>query len=355
MSRKRDKNKDLGDLGWSLEDFGFFVPGEGGLPVEGSKQQYDAFLQRIVNTQIPQPTQRPKNILTDAQNLANPQQVAAGGSTPEEAAQIRALIEDPQGFVMSKVGEPTTITDRAKNFAIDTLSTVFNIEDDKENAVEYAWDNMLSGYGWAANRINQLTVAGISGLPGGIDTVTWDQAGEISFGQATVTNAAQLRRQLRESGPLGEALAAAQLAVPDLTGQDPMYGRKSFNLTNPIDRELAFQKDTQGKWASGTADLAFSLFADPLIIGGKLLKASRIKWVDKPIVTADQKLLLKQQLADDVVKIQNNDPNVSSMGKFIQFATEKDANGAHVRDIGVIAQHQVIRDAARSDSLVKAL
>lgn len=356
MSREKDKQKDLANLGWSLEDFGYFVPGEFGLPVEATKAQQDAFLQRVLNTSIPEPTQRPKNFLAASNNITNPQQVAAGGSTPEEAAIVRNFWEYPEEFVFSKVGEPTGIVDRTKNFAVDTLSSVFNIEDERENAVEYAWDNMLSGYGWAVDRINQLTVAGVSALPGGIAPLTWDQAGTISFGQATVTNAAQLRRQLRESGPLGEALAVSQLAVPDITGEDPLYGRKSFNLTNPIERELAFQKNTAGKWASGTSDLVFSLFfGDPLIIGGKLLKGSRIKWVDKPIITADQKALLKTQLAEDVVKIQNNDPNISAMGKFIQFATQKDANGKHVQDIGVIAEHKVVRDAARSDSLVKAL
>lgn len=369
MARKK-RNEDLKNRGWSINDFGPFTNPYSETLIPTNPDTLQGVVAGTQRQSLPQNPNNalPQNYVATGVNALQPRQLAAGTVDPNTQEQIQTYIQDPDSFVNQRVTETNNVFDKAKNVSAQFLSNVFNIEDEKENILETSWDGMLAAVGWGYDRINQVTTAGISGLPGGIDTLTWDQAGEISVGQALVTNAAQFRNQLAELGPAGEAIAPAFSSPTEAIGQiasllsgegfdpNPMYARKTFDLTDPLQREAAFSKSTTGKWASGTADLVFSTFADPLILGGKFLKIARIKYVDKPIVTQEQMKGLQFQLSSDVAKMASGDTqNLSSVGTFLKWVTSPNPETGKKRTLGEIARHPVVKDASHTDALVAAL
>ncbi|MBV5277053.1 hypothetical protein JZU56_04415, partial [bacterium] len=64
---------------------------------------------------------------------------------------------------------------------------------------------------------------------------------------------------------------------------DQLYAKDNFDVTDPLQRKAAFEDSTVGKWASGLTDAVPTIFADPLIFGGKALKITRIKYLDNPL------------------------------------------------------------------------
>ena len=217
--------------------------------------------------------------------------------TPAVKASAQELLQDPKAFAEKRVSpeaaaQQESLLDKGKSM----LGRLFDVEDTwkdgkylgAETPVESVWDSFLKGVGWFYDRINQATTAAISAAPGGIRTLTWDEAGEVSVGQAVTANAAIANAQMRQGdflGGLATGITASPLALvttglaPELTEKISAPG---FDITSAEDRKI-FEEDPTARWTSGLTDATFSVFADPFIVGGKVLKVTRLKYVDRPL------------------------------------------------------------------------
>jgi hypothetical protein len=344
------ENKDVSQAGWTLEDFGIDRddylksnnPSEGFSPnytsgVSGGFQQNP---KEPVTKNLPmgQEVTSRDDYLPDTLSIAKP--IEMGLINPQEQSELQGYLEDQTVFEQA--------AERTKTF----LSSLFDTEDEKETVVESAWDGFLTGINWTYDRINQVTSAGLSGLPGGIETLSWDEAADVSVGQVVVANAA-LSAQDIEEGDVAKGLFGLATAGPiglfgtqiseDVIGSD-------FDITNEAERNRAFTEDPLGKWTSGLTDAVFTVAADPLIVGGKALKVARIKWVDKPIVSQKQRDELAATLADDASKLASGqEQNLSSYGRFLNWVGEEG------RTIDEIYNHPTIKEATNRDELTSLL
>jgi hypothetical protein len=127
---------------------------------------------------------------------------------------------------------------------------------------------------WGSEQMNHLGSALVSWLPGGIQTLDWDQSHDVSFGQSFVSSmgatAGRLERGEAEAGdwmmlPFSLiSLGAAQID-PDNIAQD-----REFNVLNKEQLDRAFSGGA-GMWSTGGLDAAWLVAADPTIIGGGAL------------------------------------------------------------------------------------
>ena len=204
-------------------------------------------------------------------------QPASAFLNPAQQAPVKEYLDNPELL------EASSPMDAAKSW----LSNLFDWEDPvKENVVESVWDGFLYGLDWGYDRLNQLTSAGISGLPGGIDTLTWDEAGQVSVGQAFVGSmgaaAGRVKRGEMQAGDwltLPGTLLSTGLSMIDTENEAQQEG---FDITNPEQRAAAFDEGA-GKWSTGLLDAAFVIFGDPLIFAGKIAKVTRLRYLDNPI------------------------------------------------------------------------
>ena len=211
-----------------------------------------------------------------------PNQSASAFVAPEEQSKIKtALTTQDQGVVQNATG---------------FLASIFDYEDSQDTPIEWAWDGMWRGLGWGYDKINHGAAWAVSAAPGGIDTFTWDQANQISVGQASLAAGAkstgnpfsdQLNMMLN---PVGKVLGGMDVAGP--------LGQEGFDVTDPNQRKAAFEDSTVGKWASGLTDAAFIMVADPLIFAGKAAKISKLKYLDDTFQGAGGQARLDTQLAD---------------------------------------------------------
>lgn len=129
----------------------------------------------------------------------------------------------------------------------------------------------IDALNWGADQMNHLGAALVSWLPGGIQTLDWEQSQDVSFGQAFVASmgatAGRLERGQAEGGdwlmlPFSLiSLGAAQLD-PDNIAQDP-----NFSVLNEEQMQQAFGSGA-GMWATGGLDAAWLVGADPAILLG---------------------------------------------------------------------------------------
>lgn len=137
------------------------------------------------------------------------------------------------------------------------------------------------------NQWNQGISWGISALPGGQDTYSWEQAGQVSPGQSALTYQAKLQGQ---GGLIGAAATAMPTAGLTLAGKledpnNPLYD-PNFDVTNEEQRNRAFESGGVMQGASGLNDGLAAFFLDPLVLGGKGIKIARfgsdaLAWGDK--------------------------------------------------------------------------
>lgn len=341
--------KDLAELGWTLEDFGIDRDNwfKRDNPSNGFSSNFTAgttggFNQTPV---APDTANLPPGYEVVPPTEVVPQSAtsaaALGLVTPSEQTEVQDYLEDQSAFEQ--------ITDRGKRF----LSNLFDTEDEKETAVESVWDGFLRGVNWTYDRLNQVTAAGLSGLPGGVRTLTWDEAADVSVGQVVVANAALSKQQVEEgnilSGILGLAGAGPIGLVGGLNISEEVIG-PGFDITNEQDRQRAFTEDPLGKWTSGLTDAVFAIAADPLIVGGKALKVARIRWVDKPIVGQDDIKTLTDNLQRDLVlKNEGNINQMSPQGQFLEYVGEEG------RTFDEVYNHPVIQNASSRDELTAML
>jgi len=362
--------KDLSRIGWRAADFGITTPAEVQRNVSGL-----ATGPNIIGTP-PQGTtyitpQAPKQSL-----------IATTAETPQISwdtrRQAAAYFLDPFGFV-TNAQENQAAFEQATQMQQSPLlknglmaytagrtatasffSNLFNVDDEKENVVETVWDGFLKGFQYPYQKLEQLTVAGLSALPGGTRTFTWDEAEKTSVGQMLVAapgiSVGKVRRGEGSLGdifnayltPMGWAGMAAGAIDPDTKVQ-----QQGFDLLSS-EGQAAMSTGWE-KFFSGIGDVGF-MFADPLIVAGAAGKAARIRWVDKPIVSELDRTVLRENLAKDNALIQQGTPEKASpVGQFVHWATEKDANGVKIRKVGEIYNHPVIRDAADRDVLTSAM
>lgn len=149
----------------------------------------------------------------------------------------------------------------------------------------------FEAYGTAARGISREATRGISALPGGIPTLTREEASQISPGQAAAANVAAnvggfvrggARVGTRIVGEIAEdvtgrefdAAKAERIVERELEEKLPLYS-KNFNIKNERDRDKVFSESPTGKVLSGIGDTLFAWWADPGVIVGKGIKVAR--------------------------------------------------------------------------------
>ena len=133
---------------------------------------------------------------------------------------------------------------------------------------------------WGSEQMNHLGAALFSALPGGIETLDWEQSQDISLGQVATANAA-----INNSNGFGGWLINAVTLQAPLAGaaavgeaQDPnniLYS-EAFDILNPDQRKEAFESGGMGQLTSGFADAIWMVAADPTIVGGKATSILRV-------------------------------------------------------------------------------
>ena len=129
----------------------------------------------------------------------------------------------------------------------------------------------IDAMNWGSEQMNHLGSALVSWMPGGIQTLTWDQSHDVSFGQAFVASmgqtAGRLERGETEAGDILMlpfsliSLGAAQLDT------DSIAQNKDFDVLNEEELDNAFGSGV-GQYASGGLDAAWLIAADPTILAG---------------------------------------------------------------------------------------
>lgn len=298
-------------------------------------------------------------------NVVGRNMPASAVLTPAQQAQVKQVLNQP-----GEAEAASGFVNGAKSF----LSRMFDYEDSyganyqpgvagqaPDNPVEAVWDGMLKGLGWGYDTLNHLTTAAISVAPGGIDTLTWEESQDVSVGQALVANAGvSVGKIARGEGSFGDILQTAFSPFQTLggfiaEGVDPQTGIRSegWDITNPEDRKI-FESGWE-RFFSGVGDTAFTLFGDPLIIGGKFASIARIKYVDRIVDTEEARVLLRQELAQGAPGVRETAREVMSpRAMFVEWAIGTDARGVR-RTAAEIARHPVINRAAMKEQIASAL
>jgi hypothetical protein len=261
------------------------------------------------------------------------------------------VLNDPQAFVDKNVNPEVaadeSLFDKGKSF----LSTIFNTEDTwkdgkyqgADNPVESVWDSFLTGVNWGYDRIPQATVAALSALPGGTQTLDWDQAGEVSFGQQVIANigvsAGDVKRGEGNIGDIFSLSTFGPLGLVGLAAPEERTQKKGFDITSEQDRKVF--EDGWEKFGSGSLDTAFTIFADPLIVGGKLLKVARIKYIDRPV---NEKTIVQmtKELADGAaLHAAGNTERMNPISKFANDAITPGADGSRMPVREIMAREEI--------------
>jgi hypothetical protein len=131
---------------------------------------------------------------------------------------------------------------------------------------------------WGSEQMDHVGAWMMSVVPGGIDTLGWDETYKVSYGQAAAASNAQLVANYGFLGgaigmlinPIGAGGSFATLNDPS----NPM-NKQNFNILDDKQHKAAFEDSVYGKIASGIPDALWDVFADPTIVGGKLTSVVR--------------------------------------------------------------------------------
>lgn len=315
---------------------------------------------------------------------ANPSREALLGK--EEAARVKAVVDQGPNAVSQDSDQNVAqkgLTWVASFFdTTDTFKEDGSIDTGDLNVLggEFILDGALRLLQYGTDRLNQVTVAGLSVLPGGTETLTWDESNDISVGQQIVANAGvSVGKFRRGEGNIFDAYNALA-TLPGIGGNiayslDPQNKvmAKGFDITDAKDRE-AF---TQG-WErafSLTGDVGFA-FADPTIFVGWAAKAGKLRYIDR-LIDSDKKMyqiigeaangktLMERNLYnidevnDGTRTIEANLTNadqikMSPVARFLYDAVKVDENGKKVTSAGELMKHRVIKYATNRDALSQA-
>jgi len=273
--------------------------------------------------------------------------------SPAGQAPVQQYLSDPNQL------RSEGVLDTAKSW----LSRLFDYEDEKETGIESVWDGFLRGVDWGYDRLSQLTTAGISGLPGGIRTLTWEEAGEVSPGQVFVASmgaaAGRMKRgEMQATDFLTLPGAALSTLLSNIDSENAAQ-QAGFDITDEAQRTAAFSENTAGRIITGNLDAAFTIFADPLIFGGKFLKVGRLRYLDRPIETQKDidRVVANLDEARPAIASGNAD-EISRLAPEAQFAnwvSQKAEDGTKLVTRSEIMNHRVVRYATNRDGIASAL
>lgn len=321
--------------GWKLSDFGTYSGEPFQLP---DQPQYRGIEGTTFNRQVgpPQPPMASPTTTKPVTEVLS----------PAEIERVRTFVQNPQelGIVSGAVNSTATF-----------LSNLFNTDDEKETIVESAWDGLFKGLMWPVDQVNHLTAAAISAAPGGMRTLTWDEANDVSTGQALVTDygtrAGMVRRGEANifdvagfASPIGAIAGAAAFNNPDSPVQ-----QAGFDVTTPEGKK-AFDSGYE-KFFSGVTDFGMA-FADPLFLAGGAAKLARIKFVDRLVVTDAQ----RARLVDELKTGYTAPPGQAApIAEFNRAVTEiNPETGQKVMSYDDIYNHKAIRNSTNREILAKA-
>ena len=247
------------------------------------------------------------------------------GNVPEaEAAQVANVLANPK-----IVGKTPT---KDQGVTHSWIQRLFDTTDTADNPVETVWDGMLKGLTWTYDRIAQVESYGLSVLPAGVPTYTWEQAGKISPGQTAIGNIIYNYNALSQNA-------------------------NQFNILDETQRKATFEESLAGKLASGGVDLGLMLFADPFMLGGKAAKMTRIKYLDKGYTKPEE----LAQLGDDLTKSlsafeQGADIHgLHPVAQGVIWATAKGPDGSPMRSAQEIMSHLVFKQADNPGAVADVL
>lgn len=261
--------------------------------------------------------------------------------------------QDPTGRVE---GDPGFI-ERTKTWGASVMASIFDYSDTEEkvknnenminnpmDVIETGWD---LGVVWPLfkmyERINQAGSYAGAAFPGGIDTLSWDEAGTISPGQVAALNA-----EVSLTDPTDPANALNLLATGSSLagiGLAPILGSLSEDgdmlpddfQNNPeefLNKQRQEEVFGQGKaqLTSGTYDFIWALVVDPLLFvpAGKAVKFARLRFLDEALKTTDDYTRASASLANDAKNARTGDvaldvQEMSGLGqnvRFVQNASE---------------------------------
>jgi hypothetical protein len=350
-------------LGWKPEDFGIYQftnlakgvgAGGGGLTYKpGTALTYSQ------TGSAPSAINNPANTTGKFNaNILPSNTPASSFMSYQDQQQVRSYVDNPK-----EIAAGSGPVDAVKSFLANVFDTKDTFDPSKSNAMfgyqgadnpgEFVLDSLLAGLGWGYDRLSQVTVAGMSALPGGTQTLTWDEANEVSFGQQLIANmgvsAGKVRRgegNIFDVGAMGVFGGLAAVTDPDSPIQ-----QRGFDITSEEDRK-AFEEGPEKFW-SGVADFGF-VFADPLLVGGTAARLARLKWIDRPINSPEGFKMLENELQLGATVTDGTRP-LSPAADFVQWATARNADGSKVRPSEEIFNHPMIKGAAMREQVSSAL
>lgn len=134
---------------------------------------------------------------------------------------------------------------------------------------------------WGSEQMDRVGAWGMSVLPGGMDTLTWDQSYQVSTMQASMTNAGIALRGSLEDGDLSLLDIGSIFLQSGIGGgvnaiwNPEVVAADGFDVLDPEDKAAAFEDDPVGKFISGTGDAIWDVLGDPTIVGGKATSVLR--------------------------------------------------------------------------------
>ena len=141
-------------------------------------------------------------------------------------------------------------------------------------------ESVINAVNWGSEQMNHLGAALFSAMPGGIQTLDWEQSQDVSLGQVVTANAAINNAR----GGMGWLINVATLQTPFSAvaaigeSQDPdniLYS-DDFDILDAEQRKAAFESGGINQFASGFADAIWMVAADPTILGGKATNIIRL-------------------------------------------------------------------------------
>jgi len=193
----------------------------------------------------------------------------AGGLAQKQASQLA-----PGVNVSNITNEPKRLIDDLSNkYAGKAVNTVTKPAEviRLDTAFNLGMKEVDQFYQWAYPKISQpistvaLTSADVVAGEGLNLVENWKLAKNVSPGQA--------------------------IAAPYVELFNP-----EFDIASPSDRKKTFTDNVFGKLTSGGIDGLVNFFADPLVIGGKGLKAARLSGLIRPIESAEDIVRLRSEL-----------------------------------------------------------
>ena len=181
---------------------------------------------------------------------------------------------------------------------------------------------IFNGIEWVSSNVSMASAAAVSAMPGGVQTLTWDEAHEVSFGQAVIGSLdIEIGKATRGDADFGTAAAGvavasmlpfAMIAVPHMLNIGSEAKQEGFDIKEEGDRKAAFETDgASGKFITGFADAVAVVATDPTIAlgGAGTFVRTGIKGGRKAVTSG---LTRKRILSQEQVALHSNQINVAT-------------------------------------------